>query len=837
MFGKNIDEYGSLLGKLNKKTAQAVEKILSQHKKSDRRMQRTIGDFQVEQSALQRQLARTNGLVLSQTAQSSRMGNLIISLLSGIFSQMKNLQVPRVKECRAGALYYPVPSAKSLKPSPKPVEPKREDKKKPETLAPPSIHGGPLLPSGEIVSSLENQDPYHRRKKDLFAYSKNLPKARGFDGEKMSALDKYEQLVAQTVDNVPYSFAETAQRSDQLMGSNLGMGVQDAVGFAVKMMDVGTISNVSADNATQRFVNYKAFWNMSVGEIEDYADRLVYTATMSEVSLDKLMTFIEGAGEQTKTLGVSEKVMAGIGAGLMHIGISAEESTEMYNNMLASINKGDIDPKVLALMGYEDAGSLRNDMFERPRQTFKKIIQDADKLSDQQKGSIYNALFGSENQDSIGLLMDRNNAYKVWHRMEYSDVDREHKGFIGKMREQQVIDNPALRQIIHRNRAERVSIYSGEANWMGMSGIYDFYYNMVKGYLNSIDADPQAFLGPASRAAPFINLSKYLSKLFFGEGNGLSSNLGVFGKGKFGSFARIGIPAMLSLGTYAFQDNLFRGAAIAESEQLTGIHEEQKKYVLELYEQKGRLKDEIEKIDIWMKENPQPQQVWVDDIFHSKALTMYQYEDGSIRDTDWHYKKLQEKAALQEKLQKTEDDLARAMQTVEEQSVSTQQSLEAMSFTLEKTSSQAAVISDNFNSLYYIIDKFNGINIQDRVVNPRQGEPPESGKSSLKEKDQNFTKHASGGIITSPHLGLVGEAGPEAIIPLKDTANSLQLWRRTGELLGVGGAVVVNATFAPVIHAPSGSAQEIQSALIGPQQDFLANIENFFRERDRLSYV
>ena len=49
------------------------------------------------------------------------------------------------------------------------------------------------------------------------------------------------------------------------------------------------------------------------------------------------------------------------------------------------------------------------------------------------------------------------------------------------------------------------------------------------------------------------------------------------------------------------------------------------------------------------------------------------------------------------------------------------------------------------------------------------------------------TKHAIGGILTRPHLGLVAEAGPEAIIPLpaRMRARALALYEETGRRLGV----------------------------------------------------
>src|SRR5690606_21973348 len=49
------------------------------------------------------------------------------------------------------------------------------------------------------------------------------------------------------------------------------------------------------------------------------------------------------------------------------------------------------------------------------------------------------------------------------------------------------------------------------------------------------------------------------------------------------------------------------------------------------------------------------------------------------------------------------------------------------------------------------------------------------------------TKYAIGGILTRPHLGIVAEEGPEAIIPLsaRMRARAMDLWLETGRMLGV----------------------------------------------------
>ncbi|MDU7473627.1 MAG: tape measure protein [Paenibacillus macerans] len=98
-------------------------------------------------------------------------------------------------------------------------------------------------------------------------------------------------------------------------------------------------------------------------------------------------------------------------------------------------------------------------------------------------------------------------------------------------------------------------------------------------------------------------------------------------------------------------------------------------------------------------------------------------------------------------------------------------------------------------------------------------------------------KYARGGFITQPHFGLVGEAGPEAIIPLSSGKRDrgLELWERAGRMLGVrpyafGGIVgPVTAPEAPVFApvapmAPGGATSGLTINLGGIQ--FSITVEN-----------
>ncbi|GAQ25096.1 tape measure protein [Tepidanaerobacter syntrophicus] len=77
-------------------------------------------------------------------------------------------------------------------------------------------------------------------------------------------------------------------------------------------------------------------------------------------------------------------------------------------------------------------------------------------------------------------------------------------------------------------------------------------------------------------------------------------------------------------------------------------------------------------------------------------------------------------------------------------------------------------------------------------------------------------EHAYGGIMTKPHMGIVAEDGAEGIIPLSPSKRQrgLDLWQRTGELLGVrayedGGIVGEEPDEIPVASATGKAGQNI----------------------------
>ena len=67
-----------------------------------------------------------------------------------------------------------------------------------------------------------------------------------------------------------------------------------------------------------------------------------------------------------------------------------------------------------------------------------------------------------------------------------------------------------------------------------------------------------------------------------------------------------------------------------------------------------------------------------------------------------------------------------------------------------------------------------------------------------------------GGIFDQPHIARFAEKGPEAAIPLDGLRNTISLWEKTGELLGMNGLTGGGKPMAAPTRTPLPSNSERQ---------------------------
>ncbi|MYL45058.1 hypothetical protein GLV94_05335 [Virgibacillus halodenitrificans] len=125
-------------------------------------------------------------------------------------------------------------------------------------------------------------------------------------------------------------------------------------------------------------------------------------------------------------------------------------------------------------------------------------------------------------------------------------------------------------------------------------------------------------------------------------------------------------------------------------------------------------------------------------------------------------------------------------------------------------------------SLYGIQEKAAAVKnalsgLASRIRNTRTPTMPSIGGGPLRA-------YANGGMINRPHLGLVGEAGPEAIIPLSSNRRNraMELYEKTGRALGVRQYADGGVPKAPEYKAPP---EKRVSTVGGGKYDFHVSTE------------
>lgn len=111
----------------------------------------------------------------------------------------------------------------------------------------------------------------------------------------------------------------------------------------------------------------------------------------------------------------------------------------------------------------------------------------------------------------------------------------------------------------------------------------------------------------------------------------------------------------------------------------------------------------------------------------------------------------------------------------------------------------------------------------------------------------NMPGHADGGIFTIPHIAAFAEEGPEAAIPLDGSMNAINLWKRTGQLLGMGSVLddidlsdsqSPRIEYAPtlIFNGDAPSRNDLESAMRTSQEEFEAMMARYIKDHGRVSF-
>ena len=93
--------------------------------------------------------------------------------------------------------------------------------------------------------------------------------------------------------------------------------------------------------------------------------------------------------------------------------------------------------------------------------------------------------------------------------------------------------------------------------------------------------------------------------------------------------------------------------------------------------------------------------------------------------------------------------------------------------------------------------------------------------------------YAAGGIISHPEIAMIGEAGPEAILPLNNPRRSFEILGESGLLNNNTSQSVKTFNIAPVINVSGDNNNDLRYEIFEIVKQAMQDIQN---ESERLAY-
>ncbi|NSW90209.1 MAG: tape measure protein [Firmicutes bacterium] len=117
-----------------------------------------------------------------------------------------------------------------------------------------------------------------------------------------------------------------------------------------------------------------------------------------------------------------------------------------------------------------------------------------------------------------------------------------------------------------------------------------------------------------------------------------------------------------------------------------------------------------------------------------------------------------------------------------------------------------------------------------------ESNPDKSIQSGYYPDTNSISPHATGGILHRPHIGLVAEAGPEAIIPLSSSRRSrgIDLWNQVG---GIFGFNLSRMAFSNADYAADEIGPYANVGILGNLKDALRTFPDTNEEPTKVDYV
>lgn len=637
-----------------------------------------------------------------------------------------------------------------------------------------------------------------------------------------------------------------------------GLNKDEAIGYIEAAANMGMAFNMSREQASEYMFAWRNTFGMDLKQLKELNDQINTLGNNTGASEIKIAEFITRMGNLPTVVGMTTNQTAALGASLMEMGMAPEIAATGAKRLLTILNKGmaatGSEKEALNILGL-DPEYLAKATLEDPEKALETVFFKLSKLKEHEQGAVMTMLFGEEGKvaaanimgafdrlkRNINLAKDSNiysgatnkeaeiqknttanqlQVLKTEFDVIKADLGTELlplvkegavylKAFLEKLLKMMKEDPEGFKRMI------KLFVY-GTGALYGFGGALKLIGGLLHGYagiVNLVGLATEKELG--TKLIKTLTLGKNGIIKYTGIGIkqlkllgttslkvGKTIGLGVLNGGKFliGGLAKLGSLGMAALASPVTWVILGITALIAAGYMLYKNWDTVK-------EKAVQLKDKVVEL--------------VDKYWYLLGPIGYMIKGGKALYENWDTIKLKA-GELKDKI------VNMVTGAIEQWNIFKEKSLAILGIPFDWLDKKIEGIKEKgghmLDGVLEIYEKIKNFSITDSIKN---------GASWLGEQF-NIPQFATGGVVNSPTLALIGEGGSsESIIPHERTPKSLNLWEKTGKLLGAykptsttnnNSSATITFSYSPTIYANDNNS--LETTLKKDKGDF----ERWFKE-------
>lgn len=556
----------------------------------------------------------------------------------------------------------------------------------------------------------------------------DINKVADFDSDEELMEMQKKIMEMNTKGKIPMSFNELGQIVAS--GAQAGLDKLELPRFASDAAKLGIAIDVEAEEAGQIMAGWRSAFDMNQDEVINLADKVNYLGNTTAASAPKISDFVTRVGAMGEVGGVQSGEIAALGATLIGMNIPAEVAATATNKLISTLNKGesatDRQQAVFKKLGF-NATEMAKRMQTDAKGAIVDVMKALDQLPDYERAASLNDLFGETGTKAVAPLL--NNIRQLEENL--AKVDETQKLFAGSMEAEfeARIETTSNSVQILKNQMENMGITLGSVLLPPIVDLATMVGGLAFKIQEFADKYPNLTRGIVMATAAFLALN-------------------------------VAIIAGVYAGRVLKQSYLSVGHAFSK---------------LKLLWAEGKIQAIGQTIATKAMSAAQLAQTGI-----SKLAAGAQWALNAAMNANPIALVIAAIAALiaigvalYKNWDMVQQKLGQLWNWFSEKFPGMAEFAEKAGATIKNTFGKAIEwVSGKVEWLGNAWDKTVG-----RLFKSKKGSSKGGG---------NIPAYATGGIVNSPQIALIGEGGvSEAIIPLEKTANSISLWEKAGRALGI----------------------------------------------------